>query len=59
MSGAAQLATGSGGVVTLRVAIDPGAPLGTSAISTTHAVGTDQSATPVSLGSASATLTIH
>ena len=59
MSGTAQLAPGSGGVVTLRVAIDDSAPLGTSAISTARAIGTDQSATPVSLGSASATLTVR
>jgi cohesin domain-containing protein len=59
LSGTAQLAQGNGSVVTLRVAIDTNAPLGTSTISTAHAVGTDQSATPVSLGSANATLTIH
>jgi hypothetical protein len=59
LSGTAQLAQGNGGVVTLRVEIDNLAPLGTSTISTARAVGTDQSATPVSLGSASATLTVR
>jgi hypothetical protein len=59
LSGTAQLAQGNGGVVTLRVAIDPGAALGTSTISTADALGTDLTATPVSLGSSNGTLTVR
>ena len=59
LSGTAQLAAGSGGVVTLRVAIDPSAPVGASAMETADCIGTDVAATPVSLGSANGTFTVH
>jgi hypothetical protein len=59
MNGTAQLAQGDGAVVTLTVGIDAGAPLGTSEVSTADALATDASATPVSLGSGSATFTVR
>ncbi len=58
LGGSAQIAAGAGPVLTVEVAVAPGAAPGASVLATSEARGTNASSTSVSLGSSEGTFTV-
>ena len=58
LGGSAQIAAGSGPVLTVVVAVAPGAAPGASVLATSEARGTNASSTSISLGSSEGTFTV-